>query len=545
MPTVIVDGQEIEIGADERLNCIEVARRAGVEIPHYCWHPGLSVVASCRMCLIQAGTRNNDTGEISMIPKLVPGCQTPAKDGTVIVTNSDAVQESRARVEEALLIDHPIDCPICDKAGECLLQDYHFEHGQSERRADIHAFSSRRRDVGPTVTLFVDRCIMCTRCVRFTREVSGTAELMVSARGAKEEIDTFPGFPLDNKMAGNVVDLCPVGALGDKDFLYQQRVWFLKKTENVCGGCSAGCSIVTEHNQDTVYRLKPRENLHVNKWWMCDEGRYGWHHLHDATRIIEVSKCDTEDVQTVEWADVVRQLPQEISSAGRLGVAVSPMLTVEEAWMLCSVAKTIDPDAYLAVGHVPLNGDDESFPGGFTIRGEKAPNRVGVEMVLGMFGAVLENGTVPGWNDFLKKVQARTIQSAWVTAGYPTPETSWCDESVAATFDNVSCLVVQDLFKSPLFERATWRLPAVGFAERSGTWVNCGHRAQTFEQAIRPPAGVWPEGRFFWNLLGREGLYDPESIRKQIAESSASFAVLSGDMPTVGLDLRLQQVAVT
>ena len=545
MPTVIVDGQEIEIGADERLNCIEVARRAGVEIPHYCWHPGLSVVASCRMCLIQAGTRNNDTGEISMIPKLVPGCQTPAKDGTVIVTNSDAVQESRARVEEALLIDHPIDCPICDKAGECLLQDYHFEHGQSERRADIHAFSSRRRDVGPTVTLFVDRCIMCTRCVRFTREVSGTAELMVSARGAKEEIDTFPGFPLDNKMAGNVVDLCPVGALGDKDFLYQQRVWFLKKTENVCGGCSAGCSIVTEHNQDTVYRLKPRENLHVNKWWMCDEGRYGWHHLHDATRIIEVSKCDTEDVQTVEWADVVRQLPQELSSAGRLGVAVSPMLTVEEAWMLCSVAKTIDPDAYLAVGHVPSNGDDESFPGGFTIRGEKAPNRVGVEMVLGMFGAVSENGTVPGWNDFLEKVQARTIQSAWVTAGYPTPEASWCDESVAATFDNVSCLVVQDLFKSPLFKRATWRLPAVGFAERSGTWVNCGHRAQTFEQAIRPPAGVWPEGRFFWNLLGREGLYDPESIRKHIAESSASFAVLSGDMPAVGLDLRLQQVAVT
>lgn len=545
MPTVIVDGQEIEIGADERLNCIEVARRAGVEIPHYCWHPGLSVVASCRMCLIQAGTRNNDTGEISMIPKLVPGCQTPAKDGTVIVTNSDAVQESRARVEEALLIDHPIDCPICDKAGECLLQDYHFEHGQSERRADIHAFSSRRRDVGPTVTLFVDRCIMCTRCVRFTREVSGTAELMVSARGAKEEIDTFPGFPLDNKMAGNVVDLCPVGALGDKDFLYQQRVWFLKKTENVCGGCSAGCSIVTEHNQDTVYRLKPRENLHVNKWWMCDEGRYGWHHLHDATRIIEVSKCDTEDVQTVEWADVVRQLPQELSSAGRLGVAVSPMLTVEEAWMLCSVARTIDPDAYLAVGHVPSNGDDETFPGGFTIRGEKAPNRVGVEMVLGMFGAVSENGTVPGWNDFLEKVQARTIQSAWVTAGYPTPETSWCDESVAATFDNVSCLVVQDLFKSPLFKRATWRLPAVGFAERSGTWVNCGHRAQTFEQAIRPPAGVWPEGRFFWNLLGREGLYDPESIRKHIAESSASFAVLSGDMPAVGLDLRLQQVAVT
>ena len=140
MPVVIVDGQEIEIGADERLNCIEAARRAGKEIPHYCWHPGLSVVASCRMCLIETGQRDAATGKVSMVPKLVPGCQPPVKDGTVIVTESDLVKESRARVEEALLIDHPIDCPICDKAGECLLQDYHFEHGQAERRADLHAF---------------------------------------------------------------------------------------------------------------------------------------------------------------------------------------------------------------------------------------------------------------------------------------------------------------------------------------------------------------------------------------------------------------------
>ncbi|NBP80695.1 hypothetical protein EBU58_08250, partial [bacterium] len=184
MPTVIVDGREIEIGADERLNCIEAARRAGAEIPHYCWHPGLSVVASCRMCLVEVGTRDAETGQTSMIPKLVPACQTPAKDGTVIVTESEKVKDSRARVEEALLIDHPIDCPICDKAGECLLQDYHFEHGQPERRADIHAFTSKKRDMGPTVTLFADRCIMCTRCVRFTREVAGTGELMVNARGS-------------------------------------------------------------------------------------------------------------------------------------------------------------------------------------------------------------------------------------------------------------------------------------------------------------------------------------------------------------------------
>jgi len=542
MPTVIVDGQEIEIGADERLNCIEAARRAGVEIPHYCWHPGLSVVASCRMCLIQAGSRDAETGAVSMIPKLVPGCQTPVKDGTVIVTNSEAVKESRARVEEALLIDHPIDCPICDKAGECLLQDYHFEHGQSERRADIQPFHSRRRDVGPTVTLFVDRCIMCTRCVRFTREVSGTAELMVSARGAKEEIDTFPGFPLENKLAGNVVDLCPVGALGDKDFLYQQRVWFLKKSENVCGGCSAGCSLVTEHNQDTVYRLKPRENPHVNKWWICDDGRYGWHHLHDPSRLIAPCRRGTDGFTETEWAEVVTGLRDDLKAAGSLAVAVSPQLTVEEAWMLCAVARSIDPEAFLSLGYLPTEGADESFPGGFTIRSEKAPNRRGVEAVLAMFDAATD-GVIPGWNELLAQVQKGEYKAAWVTAGHPTPTTSWCDNETATIFDGLECLIVQDLFDSPLAARATWRLPAAGFAERSGTWVNCGQRAQSFEQAIRPPAGVWPEGRLFWNMLGRNGLYDPIGVRQQIAESSAALAALAGDLPATGVDLRLNQVA--
>jgi NADH-quinone oxidoreductase subunit G len=545
MPVVIVDGQEVEIGADERLNCIEAARRAGKEIPHYCWHPGLSVVASCRMCLIETGQRDAE-GKISMVPKLVPGCQTPVRDGTVIVTESEKVRESRARVEEALLIDHPIDCPICDKAGECLLQDYHFEHGQAERRADIHPFTSRKRDVGPTISLFVDRCIMCTRCVRFTREVSGTGELMVTSRGAKEEIDVFPGFPLDNKLAGNVVDLCPVGALGDKDFLYQQRVWFLKREANVCGGCSAGCSIFTEHNQDTVYRLKPRENPHVNKWWICDEGRYGWHHLHDSARILAAGRratgggpagngANAPTFQPVEWADVVTDLRADLEKAGRLAVAVSPMLTVEEAWMLCGVARSIDPDAFLALGHVPTAGPDETFPGGFTIRGEKCPNRRGVEEVLAVFGAAGRT-----WSDLVAHVAAGHADAAWITAGYPR---TWIDSAQAAAFAGLPCLVVQDFFDSPLSKHATWQLPAAGFAERAGTWVNVAHHAQSFRQAIRPPAGVWPEGRLFWNMLGRRGLYDPVAVRRQLAESSAAFAALGGDLPATGIDLRLRALA--
>src|SRR5690606_17669170 len=264
MATIIIDGQEIEIDDAERLNGIQAAARIGVDIPRYCWHPGLSVVASCRMCLVETGMRNAETGQVTMLPKLVPACQTPAKDGTVFITNSDKVQSARAMVEEDLLINHPIDCPICDKAGECNLQDYHFQHGQAERRADIRPFTSRRRPVGDTVTLFVDRCVMCTRCVRFTREISGSAELMVVNRGSHEEIDVFPGYELSNKLSGNVVDICPVGALGDKDFLYSQRVWFMKNHNNVCAGCSTGCSIYVDENQDHVYRLRPRENPHVN-----------------------------------------------------------------------------------------------------------------------------------------------------------------------------------------------------------------------------------------------------------------------------------------
>ena len=235
MPTIIIDDHELEIAEGERLNGIQAAARVGIEIPHYCWHPGLSVVGSCRMCLVEYGTpRSRRRARSTMLPKLVPACQTPALDGTVFVTNSEKVARARAMVEEDLLLRHPIDCPICDKAGECDLQDYHFQLRPERapgRRPPVHQPAARRR---AEVTLFVDRCVLCSRCVRFTREISGTAELMVIGRGAHEEIDVVPGFPLDNKLSGNVVDLCPVGALGDKDFLYRQRVWFLRRHAGVC-----------------------------------------------------------------------------------------------------------------------------------------------------------------------------------------------------------------------------------------------------------------------------------------------------------------------
>lgn len=535
MPVVIVDGREIEIGAQERLNGIQAAKRAGVEIPHYCWHPGLSVVASCRMCLVENGRRDPQTGKVTMQPKLVPACQTPAGDGSVFVTNSEKVAAARAMVEEDLLLRHPVDCPICDKAGECLLQDYHFLYGRDKRRADIKPFNSRRRSLGETVTLFVDRCVMCTRCVRFCREATGTSELMVTNRGSHEEIDVFPGFPLENKLSGNVVDLCPVGALGDKDFLYQQRVWFMKSHNGVCPNCSTGCSIKIEENNDHVYRLKPRENPHVNQWWMCDLGRYGWKHVHSPDRWTAVEKQTDHGARTVEWSDAVEQLDSLLRTSQRLAAAISPWLTVEEAWLLARYLREIDPQAVLALGYVPLEGEDERYPNGFTIRAEKCPNRRGVEKVLAGVG-----GDVCSFSELAARTAAGEFGAVWVTGGYPG---DWIPEPDAQSFAKAPQLIVQDLFSSPLGDAASWRLPAGAFVEREGSFVNHADRLQSFGWAIRPPAGVQVEGPLYWRLLGKSGLYNARRVLDDVARDIGYFAAAAGPVPEVGVDLKVNMLA--
>jgi len=539
MGIVIVDGRKVEIGEHERLNGIQAAARVGIDIPYYCWHPGLTVVASCRMCLVESGTRNAETGAITMVPKLIPACQTPAKDGTVFVTDSENVRKNRAQVEESLLLDHPIDCPICDKAGECLLQDYHFAHGQDRRRTDIRPFTSRRRELGPTVTLFVDRCVMCSRCVRFAREISGTRELMVINRGSHEEIDVVPGYPLDNKMSGNVVDLCPVGALGDKDFLYKQRVWFMKNHAGVCAGCSTGCSIEVEENQDTVYRLKPRENPFVNKWWMCDEGRYGFHHVHSPNRLVEPRRREGAAFVNVEWSDVAGQLDAALQAAlkkgSRLAAVISPHLTVEEAYLLVRLAQRYDPQARLALGPVPVVGEDEKFPG-LTIRAEKCPNRRGVEAVLRRLA-----GSVTTFDELLDQLDAEPAAAVWVSGGYPRP---WIDDTAAERLAaSAGLLIVQDLFDSPLWQRAAWQLPGGSFAERAGSYVNRADRLQSFDWAIRPPAGVWVEGPLYWRLLGRAGLYNPRAVLSEVAAEIMYFSAACNPIPDVGIDLKINLLA--
>ena len=551
MPTVLVDGQEIELAAGEKLNGIQVAARAGVEIPHYCWHPGLTVVASCRMCLVETGTRNAETGAITMLPKLSPACQTPATNNSVFVTGSAKVIQARAMVEEDLLIDHPIDCPICDKAGECLLQDYHFQHGQAERRADLRPFTSRRREMGDTVTLFVDRCVMCTRCVRFTREISGASELMVINRGSHEEIDVFPGYPLANKLSGNVVDLCPVGALGDKDFLYQQRVWFMKKHPGICTGCSTGCSITVEENQDHVYRLKPRTNMHVNEWWMCDEGRYGYHHVHHENRLTEpwvksargpAPSAESRDKKVpdtfskVEWSALLDAMDSRLRKTQRLAAILSPHLTVEEAYLLAKYCRSIDGNAWIAMGHVPMFGEDQVFAKGFTVRAEKCPNRRGVEEVVAHF-----MGRVPKWEDALAAIESGEVQAAWFSGGYK--KSDWNDENVAARCQGLATLIVQDMFRSPLYDQADYQLPGAAFAEREGSYVNCKDRLQSVVWAVRPPVGVRTEASLYWQLLGMPGMYRSRRVLDEIAGEILYFNAAGGPIPPTGVDLKVNLLA--
>ncbi len=538
MATVIVDGKEVQLPPDRQLNGIEAARLAGVEIPHYCWHPGLSVVASCRMCLVECGTRDPKTGQVRMMPKLVPACQTPARDGTVFITNSEKVRHARAFVQEALLMDHPIDCPICDKAGECYLQDYYFQHGQPRRRADLNPFHSRKRVLGPTVVLFVDRCIMCSRCVRFCREVAGTGELMVVQRGAKEEIDVFPNHPLENKLSGNVVELCPVGALADRDFLYKQRVWFLRSHPGICTGCSAGCNIWIDENQDRIYRLRARENPHVNRWWICDPGRYGFHHVHSPKRLVgfQLRKSPDSPAEELTWEQAREQILSWAQQASGAAAVLSPHLTVEEAYLLCTWMRQVDPKSLLVLGPVPRQGEDEHFPGGFTIRAEKCPNRRGVVEVLQHFG-----GLVGPWEENLGQLLSASPGLLWVSGGY---KTDWISTAEAQQLRAAAQhLVLQDLFPSPLSQVADLVLPGAAFAEKSGSYVNHAGRLQWAPWAIRPPVGARPEGQVYWELLRRPGLYQPQEVLQELADQVVAFQAVVVPVPQTGIDLHLPLLA--
>jgi NADH-quinone oxidoreductase subunit G len=303
----------------------------------------------------------------------------------------------------------------------------------------------------------------------------------------------------------------------------------------VCTGCATGCSIWIEENQDHVYRLKPRENPHVNKWWMCNEGRYGYHHVHDPERVAAPRLRQDGKLVDLSWNGLPEELKGKLAAAGRLGAVFSPMLTVEEAYLLAKLLKSLDPQAVLALGPVPRTGEDKKFPGGFVIAAEKAPNRRGVEEVLLHFMHKLLSV-----DDFLKEMQRTKPGGVWVSGGYKAP---WIEAAVARRFEQVPLLIVQDLFNSPLMELATYALPAAAFAEREGSYVNRDDRLQMAEMAVRPPWGVRSEGALFWQMSGRKGLYNARAVLDDLSREILYFAPAAGPIAATGLDMKINRLA--
>jgi NADH-quinone oxidoreductase subunit G len=538
MAVVYINDKPVDIGS-ERLNLIQAAQKSGVVIPSYCWHPALSVVASCRMCLVEVGEKKPD-GSVQMQPRVVPACQTPAKDGTVCITNSDKAKSAQGRTLEGLLLNHPLDCPVCDKAGECLLQDFSYRFGKSSSRmVDPKNTPPNKPDIGEHISLFTDRCIMCSRCVRFTREISGSGELLVTSRGHHCEIDIFPGDPVNNPLAGNVVDLCPVGALANKDFLYKQRVWFLKSQKSVCAGCSTGCSIHVDNNKDIVYRIRPRENPQAQGHFICDEGRFDYPYVNGKERFQQPLVASVASA----WESVIPALRGEMTAAakGNIAAVLSPMLTVEEAFLLAKWIKGLSADAKLYLGWVPIVGKDQNFPQDrqgnprgavkFTIRAEKCPNRRGVEEVLRHF-----QGEVLGFDKLLEN--AGNLQAIYLTAGYSPRLGAWLSAEQTRTLAKIPLLVVQDLAPSPISQAARFVMPAATFAEKDGCYVNHANLAQQLHWAVRPGSMGRTDGQIFLNLLERHGLIQATAIRQELARELPFFAALAvGNLGEFGVKL--------
>ncbi|MGI9013970.1 MAG: molybdopterin-dependent oxidoreductase [Phycisphaerales bacterium] len=483
MPEITINGQPFPFEKGQTI--LQVALANGIEIPHYCYHPGLSIPANCRICLAEVHAPNpRNDNKLEAIPKLLPTCQTTAGDGQHVFTTTPKAVANQKAVMEYLLINHPVDCPVCDQAGECYLQDYSYEYGRSNSRFQEAKNKQPKKDVGDHVLLYSDRCIMCTRCVRFCREVTETNELIVDGRGSTAQIDIFPGNPVNNELSGNVIDICPVGALLDKNFLFAQRVWFLKQAASIDPLTASGDNIWVEHNDGRVYRIKPRTNLEVNTWWITDEVRYGCDFVHSDDRLTmpvikgrgEFAPAQARDAWLAALGAVKSRLDGVFARNGSLAALISPMLSCEDAYLLGRALLDIHSDIIFGVGPIPVEGEDKTFADGFTLYAEKAPNARGVTRVLNKIA-----GSVLPYKKFLKKLPGTA--AVILTGNYPS---DWATDDLLTAIADAECVVLIDTLRSRLCERADIILPAATFAEKAGTFENVNNRLQAFERAIEP-----------------------------------------------------------
>ncbi len=527
MPKLIIDGKEIEVPAGTRV--IEAAKKSGVDVPYYCYHPGLSVAGNCRMCLV----------EVEKMPKLQIACHMTAQDGMVVKTNTEKVIKTRQHVLEFILSNHPLDCPVCDQAGECWLQDYYMKHGLYESRVNEDKIKKKKAyQIGPSVMLDQERCILCTRCVRFTDEISKTQELGVINRGDHSLIELFPGQELNNHYSGCVVDVCPVGALTDKDFRFKKRVWYLRSADSVCTGCSRGCNIQIHYSTDRLHhaggervvRLKPRFNEQVNKWWMCDDGRYDYK-MHDHNRVTEVLKRGDQSLAQVDWAAALSEIASKIFSAkGKIAVLLSPQLSNEDLF----VARRIFKDELKVKTMLLVSPKKDGNQDDFLIRSDKNPNRKGAD-TLGF------KEDAKALETFLKDAKSGAYAGAIFFGQDLFAIADPALVSLALKGLQWSVMLASNHHQGT--ETVTYVLPSATHAEEEGTFTNFEGKIQKFERALYPMGEALPEWKILVDLAAALklsiGYFNAEEIFSELSRTEKAFQGLDfNQMGTGGSDIR-------
>ena len=518
MPTITVDGRTLRV-EDGRtiLQALDDAGLLmnGVDIPHYCWHPKLSIDGSCRLCQV----------EVEGIPKLQIACNTAVQDGMVVHTRTERVQRAREGVMELLLVNHPLDCPICDQAGECKLQDYAFEWGVAQARTrEPRRALKKNVDLGPTIVFDQERCILCRRCVRFCREIPRTGELGVFNRGDHSVIETFPGMELDNPYSMNVADICPVGALTTRDFRFKIRVWFLEDVPGVCTGCANGCNVYLGVANNKVYRYVPRRNDAVNQTWICDAGRLSYKEIAARSRLVEplvrgpsgALRSASLDAALGEAAGRLRRLV-DAKGPGVVAAIASAHATNEDLAVLRRFLAALGVEA-AAVAVVVGDSDD------LLVRAEKAANAAGAR-ALG-FG---EAGPL------LARLRAGGVDALLAMGHDILHETLLGGVEPLAGLDSV---IVLDTHHSELERVAHVVLPARHAAEKHGTLTNAAGRVQRVRPALEPPFEAWAEGELIarlgavLGLAGFDGAFDVAAASRDLASLAPAFRGI--DLESVG-----------
>jgi NADH-quinone oxidoreductase subunit G len=498
---ITIDGKEINTTKGKTV--IQVADEVGIEIPRYCYHPKLSIAGNCRMCLV----------EIEKMPKLQIACNTQVAEGMNVLTQSPKVLAVRKAVLEFLLINHPVDCPICDQAGECWLQDYYMEHDRRESRFDVGKVHDRKRTIfGPNVIFDGERCIKCTRCVRFCQEITKTNELTVINRSDHSTIALFDDSVLDNPLSANVVDICPVGALTDRDFRFKVRVWYLQKTPSICPGCSTGCNISVETYQNRIARFKPRINEAVNSHWLCDEGRYCFHDLAGGERLTTPLIRQEGGLVAATWEQALQAIYAGLKGSPSIAGILSGRNTNEEAYLFAKLMKRFRADAALEVFYQErkLNEVEKIL-----VSPDRSPNFRGAR-AMGV-------GSSDGFDALLRRLLSGEFAAAFVVGEDLTKAAE--PEAVRAALQKLSFLVVQDTRVTETTELAHVVLPATHFGEKEGTYTNREGRLQRLNDAVIPPEGALPDSEIFARLLELSGESNGYGSPAQI------FASLAREIP--------------